>query len=183
MPLSARRFFQFLCLLALTLALALTGLPARAQQAVSEYSMKAVLLFRLPQFVYWPDNDGQAPRLMLCLAGENPFGNALDRLARERVGGRPVEIVQLAALGDDIQCDYIFISRSESAAVDALLRKLAGRRTVTVSDIPGFARAGGMVELTLSDGRVGVALNRRAAQRQGLEFSAQLLRLAKVVEP
>jgi hypothetical protein len=54
---------------------------------------------------------------------------------------------------------------------------------VTVSDIPGFAKAGGMVELTVSGEHVGVMLNRRAAQKQGLEFNAQLLRLARVVEP
>ncbi len=181
MPPFMHRFFQSLCLLALVLVMA--AQPARAQQAVSEYGMKAVLLFKLPQFVYWPDTDGRPPRLTLCLAGDNPFGNLLERLARTPVGGRQVEIVQLSALGDNVPCDFIFVSRSESASLDALLRKLAARRVVTVSDIPGFASAGGMVELTLSDERVGVTLNRRAAQKQGLEFSAQLLRLAKVVEP
>lgn len=181
MPLFAHRFSRLLCLLALLSSMA--GQPVAAQQAVSEYGMKAVLLFKLPQFVYWPETGKTPPSLMLCLAGDNPFGNVLDRLARDPAGGRQVEIVHLAALGDNVQCDFIFISRSESASVDALLRKLAARRVVTVSDIPGFARAGGMVELTLNDERVGVTLNRRAAQRQGLEFSAQLLRLAKVVEP
>lgn len=181
MPPFMHRFFQSLCLLALVLAL--SGQPARAQQAVSEYGMKAVLLFKLPQFVYWPDTDGRPPRLTLCLAGDNPFGDTLERLAREAVGGRQVEIAHLSAPADNVQCDFIFISRSENAAVDSLLRKLALRRVVTVSDIPGFAKAGGMVELTLSNERVGVTLNRRAAQKQGLEFSAQLLRLAKVVEP
>lgn len=168
------------------LALALAGVNpnARADQAsISEYGLKAVLLFKLPQFVYWPDSGNAQNKLIFCILGNNPFGKSLERLAQEPSGGRTVEIVSLAAVGDGIVCDFIFISRSESASVEATIRKFAGKRVVTVSDIPGFAKAGGMVELTVSDERIGLTLNRKAAQKQGLEFNAQLLRLAKVVEP
>lgn len=160
------------------------SLNARADQAaISEYGLKAVLLFKLPQFVYWPETAKPQASLTFCIAGANPFGNALEQLAREPIHGRGVEIVNLAAIGDNIACDFIFVGRSESSSLDMILRKLAGKRMVSVSDIPGFAKAGGMVELTVSGDRVGVTLNRRAAQKQGLEFNAQLLRLAKVVEP
>lgn len=168
----------------LALLLVCLGQVARAEQgAVSEYGLKAVLLYKLPQFVYWPDTAKAQTNLIFCIAGANPFGSSLERLAREPVDGRSAEVINLAAIGDSINCDFIFISRSEAANLDMILRKLSGKRMVTVSDIPGFAKAGGMVELTVSGAHVGVALNRRAAQKQGLEFSAQLLRLAKVVEP
>lgn len=168
----------------LALLLACLGQAARAEQgAVSEYGLKAVLLYKLSQFVYWPDTAKPQSRLIFCVVGANPFGNSLERLAREPVDGRTVEIVNLLAIGENINCDFIFISRSEAASMDLILRRLAGKRMVTVSDIPGFAKAGGMVELTVSGDRVGVTLNRKAAQKQGLEFNAQLLRLAKVVEP
>ncbi|MFA7239508.1 MAG: YfiR family protein [Sulfuricellaceae bacterium] len=159
------------------------GLNAHADQsAISEYSLKAVLLFKLPQFVYWPD--GATPRnpQIFCVLGANPFGKILEKLAREPVDAHTAEIVKLAAIGDNIQCDFLYISRSESAGMETIIRKLVGKRMVSVSDIPGFAKAGGMVELTVSGERVGVMLNRKAAQKQGLEFNAQLLRLAKTVE-
>jgi hypothetical protein len=168
------------------LALALSGVGpnARADQAtISEYGLKAVLFFKLPQFVYWPDSGNAQSNLIFCILGNNPFGKALERLAQGPIDGRTVEIVNLAAVGDGITCDFIFISRSESASVEAFIRKFAGKRVVTVSDIPGFAKMGGMVELTVNGEHVGVTLNRKAAQKQGLEFNAQLLRLAKVVEP
>ena len=168
----------------LTLSLAGVGLNARADQtAISEYRLKAVLFFKLPQFVYWPDNASARNNLVFCVLGNNPFGKTLERLAWEQVDGRATEIVNLAAVNDGIVCDFIFISRSENAGVETLLRKFSGKRVVTVSDIPDFAKAGGMVEFTVSGERIGVTLNRKAAQKQGLEFNAQLLRLAKVVEP
>ena len=168
----------------LFLALSGSGQNARAEPAtISEYGLKAVLLFKLPQFVYWPDSVPSQNTLIFCVLGTNPFGKALERLAREPGDGRAVEIVNLAAVGDGIVCDFLFVSRSESASVESIIRKFSGKRVVTVSDIPGFAKVGGMVELTVNGEHVGVTLNRKAAQKQGLEFNAQLLRLAKVVEP
>jgi len=41
-----------------------------------------------------------------------------------------------------------------------------------------------MVELSLrsDSSRIQILINRKAAQKQGIEFNAQLLRLAKIVE-
>lgn len=79
----------------------------------------------------------------------------------------------------------MFISRSESFNLGEVLKKIVKPSLVTVSDIEGFARAGGMVEFALSDKGAGVSIliNRKAAQKQDIEFNAQLLRLAIVVEP
>lgn len=174
------------CWLGVLLVISLSGisLDARADQATaSESGLKAVLFFRLPQFVYRPDKDNAKNNQVLCMFGNNPFGKILERLAQEPIYGRTVEIVNLVTADDDIPCDFVFISRSESAFMENSIRKFADKRVVTVSDIPGFAKAGGMVELTMNGDHVGVTLNRKAAQRKGLEFNAQLLRLAKVVEP
>jgi hypothetical protein len=56
---------------------------------------------------------------------------------------------------------------------------------VTVSEISGFAKAGGMVELSLggAGSPVAILINRQSARQKSIEFNAQLLRLAKVVEP
>jgi hypothetical protein len=169
----------------LLMALSGVSLNARAdhEKAISEYGLKAVLFFKLPQFVYWPNRGNVQGNLVMCVLGGNPFERTLELLAREPVNGRKVEIVKFYAVDDNALCEFVFISRSEGDHVEDSLRKFAGKRIVTVSDIPGFAKAGGMVELTMSGEHVGMAINRKAAQKQGLEFSAQLLSLAKVVAP
>jgi len=163
-------------LAALWLALALPA-TAWAEEA-TEYTLKAVLYYRLSQFVYWPA-DKPAPKPMsLCVVGKNPFGNALTQLDQSS-GTAEIQLVP----GDIAACQMIFIPRSESANLAAWLERAATRQIVTVSDIPGFARAGGMIELPLEGERVGIVINRRSAQKRGFEFNAQLLRLARVVEP
>lgn len=166
-------------LFALWLAL-LAGLPAPAAALdVSEYGMKAVLFYRLPQFVYWPADEKAHHPLILCVVGKNPFGEAISQLHEAAAANIEVRL----APADPNACQLLFISRSESANVDAWLSRTEGRRIITVSDIPGFARAGGMVELPLEGGRVNIVINRKSAQKRGIEFNAQLLRLARVIDP
>jgi hypothetical protein len=147
---------------------------------VSEYALKAVLLYRLPSFTYW--TDGSRPVNAVCIVGGNPFAGQLARIAAESGDGQRVEVRQLANGAEWNGCDVLFIARSEASNLDTLLRRTDARRgMLTVSDIPGFAKQGGMVEMTMTGDRVGVQINRKTAQKQGLDFSAQLLRLAQWV--
>ena len=147
-------------------------------QNVSEYGMKAVLFYRLSQFVYWPGGEAAPNPLVLCVVGKNPFGQAISQLAPS---GTNID-VRLAP-SDPGACHLMFISRSEASNLELWLSRTEGRRVVTVSDIAGFARAGGMIELPLDGERIGIVINRRSAQKNGFEFNAQLLRLARVIEP
>lgn len=173
------------CLTGLPWLLALYALPAAAgSEPVSEQALKAALLFKLPPFVYRADGDRTAPT-RICLLGKNPFGVAPEKLAQQPVDGRSVKYLRLANTAEVSGCDFLFISRSEADALAGILSRLRYQRVVTVSDIEGFAMAGGMVELALagSGTSVSILINRKAAQRQNIEFNAQLLRLAKLVEP
>lgn len=178
-----RRLLAALALLPALLAI--HAGPALAQGAmVSEYALKSALLFKLPQFVYRPEAERKG-RLSICLLGSNPFGGALEKLAQTPIDGQAVRYAKLAGPAEAGECDFVFISRGETGNLDALLRTLGRLPVVTVSDIDGFARAGGMVEFaTGGEGAaINILINRKAAQKQNIEFNAQLLRLAKVIEP
>lgn len=159
--------------------LGLCSLVSHAQSStVSEYGLKAVLFFKLPQFIYWPaERTVGAP--VICVQGTNPFGAALHQLAQ--TGGTSADI-RLVDSGGIAVCNVLFISRSEAGQIEQILQRAAARSILTVSDIPGFIRSGGMVELILDGDRIGISLNRRSALRQGIDFNAQLLRLAQRVE-
>lgn len=152
--------------------------------AVPEAALKSTLFFKLPQFVYRPDEARDRP-LSVCLLGSSAFQPAFEKLAQTPIDGRAVKFTKLTAIADASRCDFIFITQSESLQLASLLRTLAGLPVVTVSEISGFAKAGGMVELALggAGSPVSILINRQAAQLKNIEFNAQLLRLAKVVEP
>ena len=151
---------------------------------VSEQALKSALFFKLPQFVYRADEVRDRP-LSVCLLGGPAYAAPFEKLAQAPIDGRSVAYTRLTQVADAARCDFVFFAQAEAGQVDALLKKLNGVPALTVSDAPGFARAGGMVELVMGapGSPVGLFINRKAAKAQGIEFNAQLLRLAKVVEP
>lgn len=151
---------------------------------VSEQALKSALFFKLPQFVYRADDARDRP-LVVCLLGGASFASPFEKLAQASIDGRPVLFARLTSVSDALRCDFVFISQTEAGPIDPLVKRLAAIPVVSVSDVPGFAKAGGMVKLALgTEGSpVSILINRKAARVHNIEFNAQLLRLAKVVEP
>lgn len=161
------------------------GLAAHAgseTEPVSENAVKAVLFYKLPPFVYLADNN-RGRSHYLCGLGDTPVIDSLEKLSVSIPSGSSYQTIDGVSSG--MRCDFLFIARDQADNLDAILRRLRDSRMVTVSDIPGFARAGGMVELVPNPDKSGVQIliNRKAALRLGIEFNAQLLRLARIVEP
>lgn len=169
-------------LLALCLAL---PQPLLAQQAASEYAVKATLLYKLSGFVYFPAPP--AP-LTVCIIGSNPFGTTLHKLAArspDEPEKPPLSVRQLAGIEEATGCSFLFIAQSDSAKITGYLERLAGKAVLTVSDVAGFAAQGGHVELAMppaGGSSLSIIINRREANAVGIRFSAQLLRLARIVE-
>jgi len=161
-----------------------TPLTSAQNAPVSESALKSVLFFKLPLFVYQPEDLREQP-LQLCLLGSGNYQPAFEKLAQTPIDGRPVRFTKLGNLSEAGKCNFIFITQSESQQLNTILRYLVNQSVVTVSEIGGFAKAGGMVELALgpSGSQVNILINRLAARQKNIEFNAQLLRLARVVEP
>ena len=71
--------------------------------------------------------------------------------------------------------------KSESGSMGRILAAADGKPILTVSDLPDFALAGGMIGLKIVDNHVRFDINARIARKVGLQLSAQLLRLADLV--
>lgn len=171
------------CANALLLAMALCGFAAlcAADESNGEYRVKAVLLSKIIGFVSWPEgNAGDATR-SLCIAGRDPFGDALDAA----FAGHPD--IELRRLGTDStklpDCDLVFISDSERRDYQQILVSLRQRPILTISDIPRFANHGGMINLALINRRVRFLINQQELERSGMRISYKLLKLADIVRP
>jgi hypothetical protein len=161
--------------------------PARAQSDGSrEYQIKAAFLFNFVQFVRWPGTafpTSDAP-FYIGVLGDDPFGSALDdTIQGEAINGHPLMVMRSPRIEELKDCQIIFICRSEEDQINEILTQLDSRPILTVSEIDGFARQGGHINLYLSGGKVRFEINPQAAQRCGLKISSQLLSLGKIVEP
>lgn len=172
--------------LAILTALLLGGLlPGTAGASeFDEYAIKAAYLYNFAKYVEWPPGtfaSTDAP-LLICIAGDDPFGDALAALSGKMIENHPVEVRRLAVTTDLNPCQIVFVSRAEQGRFKALLAKLARQPILTVSDISDFAQAGGMIGLIEADQRIRFNINLNAARQAHLRLSSQLLKLATIVE-
>lgn len=157
------------------------------EQKVEENDLKAVYLYNFLQFVQWPESRRGAP-LVIGVVGETPLARALEALqaSLEKGGKRPIRVVRFGAWREGLDlgsCHLLFLAPSEQPEYGRILAGLSGTPVLTVADDGDFLEAGGMIALTVNQGKLRWMINRPPADRAGLRFNAQMLRLAiKVVE-
>src|SRR6185503_17341597 len=156
---------------------AVRGAPF-AQTVSPEYRVKAAYLYNFVKYVEWPDTS--KGRILICVAGQNPFGTLLESLVRnERVHGVPLATEVILEARTD--CDVLFTPRT--ANIPAYLKAAAGMPTLTIGETPRFVEQGGMIAFYPDGGNVRFQINPAAAARVQLRISSRLLQLAKIVEP
>jgi hypothetical protein len=169
-------------------AMMLLGLAgqARAEESLSssEYLIKAGFIYNFARFVEWPASafpQTDSP-IVIGIEGADPFGQILEKvLDGKKVNGHGFVIKRLRSLGNARDCHILFISSSEAGRIDELIRNTSSNPVLTISEIPGFANRGGIINLTLEDSRVRFEVNVDAARQADLTISSRLLALAKII--
>lgn len=150
----------------------------RAQDVALEYRVKAAYLYNFVKYVEWPRKDRSS--ILICIAGQNPFGDELMQLIRnERVHGLPLAAEVI--LEPRADCDVLFTPKTSNAPV--YLRTAVGMPTLTVGETARFLEQGGIVRFVASGQNVRFEINPAAADRAKLRISSRLLQLARIVEP
>jgi hypothetical protein len=168
--------------LKLALLLFVLGHPDGVRaQTVTEYGVKAAFLYNAPKFIDWPPEALTSASFTIGVLGDDPFGTVLDQLAGRTIKGKKVVIRRLTSLERAAECQLLFIAASEQRRLQTVLGRLRELPLLTVSDIDGFAFAGGMLELTMDRNRLTFIANNRQAKRQGLKISSQMLKLAREI--
>jgi hypothetical protein len=160
-----------------------TGLLAQ-QAKPSEYQVKAAYLYNFGRFVKWPAGvaAGKGDSFPVCVLGRDPFGSILDStLAGEALEGKPVAIRRIAREQDAADCRILFVSSTEEHHLKEILAAIDQAGVLTVSDIPGFSRRGGMIQFVMEGDRVRFEINLATAESARLVLSSELLKVAATV--
>jgi hypothetical protein len=161
-----------------------TGILAQ-QPKPSEYQVKATYLYNFGRFVKWPGTvpTGKGDSFSVCVLGQDPFGPILDStLAGEALDGKPVVLRRISKPQDAGDCRILFISSAEEKHLKEILAALDESGVLTVSDMPGFARRGGMIQFVLEGDRVRFEINLASAENARLVLSSELLKVASSVK-
>jgi len=154
-------------------------------ETLSEGSAKAAFVFNFAKFTEWPSEafgNGNATVALCLLRGVDSYEVNLGAFSGKSVQGKPFSIRPMTRPEALRQCQMVFLDELDERRMTEVLRGSHGLAVLTVSDIEGFAEAGGMIGLVHVDNRIQFEVNPEAIQASGLKMSAQLLQLAKIVK-
>ncbi|WP_198263795.1 YfiR family protein [sulfur-oxidizing endosymbiont of Gigantopelta aegis] len=170
-------------MLQVTLFTSLILLFASVSAGGSSYKVKAAYLYQFTKFTQWPNelfSDKDEP-IRICVLGRNPFANLLDGFTKKTSQKRPLSVEYLSSLETITRCQIIFISQSEEKRLAQIFQRLAHVPVLTVSDIDGFARRGGIIGFVPKLRKVGIEINVEASKIAGTKLSSKLLKVATLV--
>ena len=155
---------------------------AHAQHA-KEYEVKAAFLYNFAKFVQWPSNppSGDSNSILLCVAGDDPFGKALERtVLGKTANGQPFVIQRFGRVENARGCRILFTDSNDERYIRSLIAAAGEEGVLTVGDAEKFCELGGIIGFVWEENKVRFQINVEAAQRARLKISSKLLSLAKV---
>ena len=143
-----------------------------ASAPVDNVQLKAAYIHNFIKFIHWPGEPFRLKQeITVCTAGDVSLFRALREI--------PQESVRLVDFPGNIDgCDVLYLAELEMAKRTRLLSVLSQSSVLTISDIPEFINAGGMIGLQQIDGRLRFEINLDATRKAGLSVEARLLKLA-----
>lgn len=148
----------------------------------TELKVTAAFLLNFAGFVEWPPAAFASPAdpIVIGIYGTDPFREFIDQLLEnEMVCGRPLVVRRFPPGSTPVGCHILFIDETEARNVGPLLERVRRQSILTVSNLSGFTKQGGMIQLITERGRIRFQINQPAAQAAGLTLSSRLLRLGR----
>ncbi|MDJ0780826.1 MAG: YfiR family protein [Desulfosarcinaceae bacterium] len=175
-------------LLALSIsALLLLPAPSAAWAEASPRQadvIKVAMIFNFAKFTEWPAAafmDDAGP-FRIGIIGRDPFGAAWDAIASKQIRGRSLQIDRSVDLGDAAGFHILYVGQLETIALADLVGTISDTPVLTISDLPGFTKGGGIVQFVTQDNKIRFQINHNTSLRQGLKLSSHLLKLARIVD-
>lgn len=192
----SKKFFGYVFII---LIFGLTSFEANshALERISPYRIIGLYLYNLLLFVDWPNeafytND----KILVGFIGTDHLSETFSPIQGKIIKGRKIVIREFKGIEDlNLPCHVLFICSTVKKQIPGILEKLKKLPVLTVSDMNGFARIGGMIDFSRifqprKSGCSSVPIeknkrfevNLRAVKRSGLKIRARLLRIAEIVQ-
>ncbi|MBF0264857.1 MAG: YfiR family protein [Gammaproteobacteria bacterium] len=159
------------------------SLLAHAQTA-EEYAMKSAFMVKLPYFINWPKNaelNKQTSHFNLCVEGSSQKFSSLEEWAIDgKIKNKPVKInyIDISQISLN-NCHLLFITNTTH--LNNYLKLSQEKGILTISDKPGNAAKGVLINFTMINESLRFEINLNKAKSNGFNINPRLLKLAIIV--
>jgi hypothetical protein len=158
-----------------------TSLVIFSQSVAKEANLKAAFIYNFTKYIEW-NNDAVSGDFVIGIIGNSSVSNSLLQIAKTQTAKNKRIVIRLYTNPEEIGgCNILFIAKDNSFSLASILER-TGRGVLTISEEPGFASQGTILNFISSNGKLKFEANLKALYDAGLSASSQLLKLAIIVD-
>ena len=174
------RFLRLLSFAIAPLAILLLGRSAVHAQDVTEPALKAAFIYNFARFTTWPAEAAAGDNFLICVLNDAAVADALQRaVAGRSLFDRPVFVTTVTPTAQKRICRVLYVAGLSVTQLTGLVAELRESPVLTISNIDGFASAGGMTQFFFEHGQLRFRIHLESAKRAGLQISSRLLIMAR----
>lgn len=160
---------------------ALIAMTSYAQTEAEESSLKAAFLFNFTHFIEW-DDDIFPNEFLIGVVGNSLIDDPLEEIAKTRKVNNKKILIRYYKSAEDVEkCNILFISKSCRIPLSEFLEKPELKKTLIVGEKEEFAQNGAGINFVIVDKKLKFEVNKKSLDEAGLKISAQLLKLAIII--
>lgn len=176
-----------LCLVALTLVFAQCDIYASAMLPAK---VQAMLMFKVLGFekrlkastktqlvfgiLYNSENSGSGEH-------KDSMVSSLAAMAGKTVSGKSLNVKAITGLGDIADVDIVYVAAGNDERLNNILEECKKLSILSVTGVPEYAEKGIALTLSIENKKPKIVINKAGADSCGVDFSSQILALAKVI--
>ena len=160
---------------------------AEKREEAGEYELKGAFMVKFFPFITWPKKIFSNPKtpIVIGIIGKDFFGSKFTKMIADKnklidkwkfvierfKQDAPITVLQ--------GCHFLFISSSIARNdMKKIIDSLKDHPVATFGDVKGFCSLGGIINLVIIKEKLKFEINKGAADRLGIRFHSQLLKLA-----
>jgi hypothetical protein len=141
----------------------------------------SLFIYNFSKYIKWPDS-GNSSEFVIGVLGSPDMVNILSKTAASKtVNGADIVVKQFNDASEISDCHILFISERESSKLDEITSLTPNESILIVTDKPGLAKKGSIINFIEKDGKIKFELNQADAEARGLKVSGSLVSLAILV--
>ena len=141
----------------------------------------SLFIYNFSKYIKWPD-DQPADKFVIGVFGSSEMAKILETTAEsKKVNGATIIVKQFNTPQEIQDCQILYVAQSESSKIGEIVSNTANRSTLIVTDKPGLAKKGGVINFIEQEGKIKFELNQHDAESRGLKVSSSLASLAVIV--
>jgi len=144
---------------------------------------ESLFIYNFSKYIKWPDNYNEG-QFIIGVIGNSDIYGSLETMAnsKKKTGtGATMEVKKYGSIDDIEDCHILFVSDDVIENLSAIEEATASKPILIITDTPGMATQGSIINFVEKDGKIKFELNQAKAESRKLIVSSSLSTLAIII--